>query len=758
MKKIISAIISASVLAASAAVPVYADYTAPETSYDIEKLNLTFDDGDTINDIDSSEAQKYTDTTQVFALSDNTIMTKEFYLAFDFRFDTDGEGNVPGIISIFKKKSSGAVDKQGPMFSYDNGVLRTQTGSSSYQTIADIDADTWYTAEIEGKMVVSGAICDMRIYDASHNIVNELSELNLRQFYAGSSNGYPDCMTAYNVSMDNVKLIQEYPDELRLTATADEINAGTTAALDYTAYRMGKEVTKYGVTWSVENGTDDVSITQEGVLVAAISAPAQTVTVKAAAVLDDQELTGEKEITINAVDTGDEKFDTIVVSGADTLKAGTSESYTFTASKNGEDVTDTVTESDVVWKLYNCDDLNPNGNKAITVDNGVLTVDDSVLPQTIYVRAVSPSGNVYGSKAVTITMSDKQIENVLLSDACETAFDDAERVESFDGSTAYRTTVASSFTFGNSSGYTLTELDIKFDSDNSGLIFKRSDGTVNSSFFYRNGGISQQTGSSNYSVLCSSINADKWYHMQILYSDLPNASCNIYEYNEDGTMTLVQTGIDINTRNGKQYGRLEVQAGTYVDNIKITNAVADAVTVTSPSQYMFAGDKAQFTAAATRCGLPLRDVSGLEWTVLDSEMLPIIDGSITVDANGLVTVDATAPAQTIYVEAKSSETTKASAVITVQVSEIFSVTNLGINEAGTAVTKIYVDKNFYYNDDVTFILTVKAADGVLKAVRLINTFGDRMSIGSNELAVDLTLPADFNPETDRVEAMVWTTF
>lgn len=757
MKKILSTILSISIVAASSAVPVLADYTAPETSYDVEKINLTYDDGEATNSIDGSKAAKITDTAHVFDLTDNTIMTKEFYLAFDFCFDTV-DGTVPGSISIYRRKNDGSMNKQGPLFSYSDGNLRTQTGSSSYQTIASISPDTWYTAEIEGKMVVATANCDMRVYDAEHNLVGEINNLNIRQFYAGASNGNPDTMTASNVSIDNVKLIQEYPDEVRLTSVSDDMNAGTTNAFGYTLYRMDKETTKYDVTWSVEGATDDVTINQEGVLIADISAPTQTVTVKATTVLEKKELSGEKQITINAVSTESEKFDTIVLSGDDTVKAGENGTYTFTASKGGTDVTETVTEADVVWQVYNCDDLNPNNNKGIKLENGVLKVDDSVLPQTIYVRAVSPSGNVYGSKAVEITISDKQSEPVIYSNACEITADNMERVESVDGSTAYKAAVSTGMSFGNHSEYTLTELDIKFDADYSGIVFKRADGTINSSFYYRNGGLAQQTGSSNYSVLMGSINADSWYHLQILYTDANTASINVYEYDGDGNMNLVYTGIDINRRNSKAYGQLAIESGTIVDNIKVTTAVADSVTVTAPSQYMFAGETAQFTATATRAGLPLKNYGGLKWKVLDSKGLPIIDDSVTVDDTGLVTVDSQTPAQTVTIRAESAAGYFGEADITIQISEIFTVTNLGINEKGTAITKVYADKNFYYNDDVVFIITIKSADGVLKAVKLMNTFGDRLSLGSNEISTDFILPADFNAETDRVEAMVWTLF
>lgn len=772
MKKFISAILSASILTAFMAVPVFADYTAPENSYDVEQFKYTYDDGTVTNDIDSSNAKQITEEERLIELEDNMLMTKEFFLSFDFRFDSAQDGTVPGYIGIDRKKSSGAMDKQGPLFSYGEGNLRTATGKDSYQSIAPISPDTWYTAELEGKMVVSDASVVMRIYDASHQEVTTLEGvLNLRQFWAGASNGYPDCMRANNVSMDNVRLISENPDTITITAATDEVKAGQTDALDYSMSRLDKTMTKYDVQWAVydESNTNEitdgsVTVSSEGILSAAISSPSQTVTVRATAEFAGKELSGTKAITIKSVDTSGEKFDTVTLSGDDTVKAGTSsQEYTFAAFKDSVDVTDQVTKEDVVWSVYNCDDLKLNGNTAITVQDGILTVGEGVLPQKIYIRATSPSGNVYGSKPVNIEASDNQKENLLLADACETAVATADRnTISVDGSSAYYTNAATNFPFSNSGDYTLTEFDIKFGTGDEpltgGVRFKRNDGTENSSFVINNGILAQQTGGSNYSTIYSDVKGDTWYHLQILYSSANDAAINVYQYNENGTMELVKTATQINKRNSKAYDKLEVSANTYIDNIKVTNPLADSITVTAPGQYIFAGGTAQITASALRSGMPLGSIADLEWAVLDAEQLPIIDGSVTINEDGLLTVDAMAPAQTITVRASTPNGTSDSVDITIQTSEIFTVTNIGVNEAKDKIVKLYVDKSFYYSDDVTFIIAIKDAEGTLKAVKTIKTFGDRLSIGSNELTTELNLPAEFDPDTYSIQAMVWTNF
>ena len=101
------------------------------------------------------------------------------------------------------------------------------------------------------------------------------------------------------VSIDNVTVISEYPDELVLSSTADSVKAGQTVVMDYVAQRAGTEVTKHPVTWSVydadnANPIDDgsVSISADGVLSADISSQSQTVTVRAEATLGENVLMG----------------------------------------------------------------------------------------------------------------------------------------------------------------------------------------------------------------------------------------------------------------------------------------------------------------------------------------------------------------------------------------------------------------------------------------------------------------------------------
>ncbi|MCI8405007.1 MAG: hypothetical protein HFE49_08925 [Clostridia bacterium] len=771
MKKIISAIISVSIITASAAVPALAEYTAPDISYDIETVNEQYEkDGTVENPIDGTKAFKSGESFEkIFSTSIDT--TKEFYLGFDFCFDNEN-----GDIEIPKFKSDGVSnDKVGPIITYGDvqgnpaKQLRTQVNSSSYQALGALEIGAWYSAEIEGRTGMGEKYTTFRLYSYSEGVktlVQETTSFNMRNL--SSENRSFNGMQIKNASIDNVLLIQEKPDTITVSSAREEMNAGTDVAFDYVMTRLDKEFNKYPVTWSVYDENDSVqlsdeniTISNEGILSAGIHADGQNVTVRATVTFGDKELYGSKQIKINAVDVSDEKFDEITVSGPEKMRAGEESTFTVKALKGGEDVTDTLTEADIEWGIYDSLGITKNNNINMGINDGVLTIDNSVIPQNITVRASSASGKVYGSAPVEVAWSDDQKETVISYNACETELTNTSLVSSWDGSKAYATNDNITFGFGDQSTYAVTDVDIKFDAaEGHGLTLYNNNGSENSNIRFHNGALAQQTGSSSWMTIIEAdqFEVNSWYHIEFLYLNGAESGYHIYKYNDDGEKTLVKTMTNCNRRNDKPYGKIVFTAGLVIDNFKTALALPDVIGVKTESQYMFVGGTMQCSVSKERNGLPMKDTAGIKWSVLDSEGLPVIDGSISVDDNGLITSDAMASAQTVKVRASADNGVFGETPVILQVSEIFEVTNLGINEDKTKIVRMYVTKHFYYNDDAMFIIAIKDKDGLLKALKSVNTFGDRLNIGANELAVDFPIPEDFDPENDIIETFVWTRF
>lgn len=776
LKKILSGVLAASILISLTALPVWADYTP--TEYDKEYQNLTFDDGTAENAIDGTNALKFSDIStdelnnivwdkgssvgykELFTKTFDT--TNGFFLSFDFCVDEANKDTF--LIELPQYNSAHAkIDKVGPIISYgpakSGGTdlqLRTQTSSSAWQLLGSITFGSWYTAEIEGRTGIGAEYTTFRLYDSSHQLVQETKNFNMRNI--SSNNLSFNTMQIKNADIDNVKLLAVNPDAIELSAASEELSAGQSLSFDYTMLKNDAEFTKHPVEWSVSG--NNVSI-NNGILTADIDAPNQTVTVTASAVFNEKVLSAAKDIAIKAVDTSDEPFDSASVSGADKVKAGTTADYTVSATKNGLSVI--PAEGDIVWSVWDYANTFPYydeayaGQKVIDVTDGTLTISEKVLPQTITLRASTPSGKVFGYKTINIDWADSQTETVIVN----RSYDDAETVPASvnkavgaDGSIAYSVPALEETKFGNQEGYTLTELDIKFTQEGSGYVLRRNDlAKINTSILYKNGNIATDKG-----TLVTGAELNAWYHLEILYST-DNASCNIYKYNDDGTLGEPHQCLDIDKQNAAQYGAYRLLAGTVIDNLKISTPLPKELNLTASKTNVFVGESLTVTPTAYRNGLPLNSAEGITYSVLDSEGLPIIDGSVTVNDKGEVNVTSFAAAQIITIRAQSPTGAKADCQVNVQSADMFTITNIGINEeheTDPRIVKLYVTKEFNYTDSVVFLITVYDDNGILKGVMHLNKFGDSMSVGENELTLDYKLPDGFNPDTWRINVMAWT--
>lgn len=736
MKKLLCSLLSASLIAASLAVPVFADYTAAE--YDIVDVN------------NAAEQVCGATATKVFTTSIDT--TKEFYLGFDFKFDAATGSSI-------EIKSNASSNNTGPILTIsDKGQLQTQTGSKSYSALGAVTAGTWYRAEIEGKTGDGSNLPTFRLYDAAGTLIQETPKCNMRNL--GSNSRVINYMQATNVSIKNIKLVEEKPDTIELTADSDEIEAGSQLEFDYTMKRGSVEMTKYAVTYEVYNADDTallnndaVTITKSGVLQVAGTLAADTnVTVRASATFGEKTLVGTKAISLKAVDVSGEVFDTISISGDDTVKAGTDTTYTASTSKGGNPVT--PDDGEVVWKVY--DNTGVRELKWVTVADGVLSVPAGTIPQNVILRASSTTGVISASKTIAIEWADSDKETHHWYNSCDADMNGAEIVASIDGSGAYKLSSTWSPRFGGKSGYTFTEFDIKFPTSGTGLNFCRNDGGSRSVDVTSDGTNIKEYGGQVFGT----VDPDAWYHVEIAFSTESDASCNVYKYDEDGVLGEPVTKLQINKRNNGQHGGIDIFGGTIIDNIKVTAPIADAISLSAAHLSMFPTEENQITATVSKKGLPIT-ADGVEWSVLDATNKPIIDNSITIDNAGLMKASAMAPEGFVTVQAKTA-TTSDTVRIEIKSNEIFVINNIGINEDGDKVVKLYVTKKLSYDDDVVFVMAFYDENKSLMEVRTLKGYGSNYTkIGEdteNEIAVDWAIPSGFDKTTGEAKVFIWTSF
>lgn len=743
MRKILCSLLSASIIAASVAVPVLADE-------EFELANYTAADYDIVS-VDEATEKVCTTAEKIFTTNIDT--TKEFYLTFDFNLSADG------LIEIPKLKSNGTdVDKVGPRLKIAGGKLVTETNNSGgTNDLGACTAGTWYKAEIEGKTGDGQDKTSFRLYTAEGTLVQDTAN-NFYMRNLSSNNLSFNAMRVTNGSVRNVKLIQEKPDAITLLSEAAQLDAGSQMSFDYTMTRKDAEITKYSVTWSVYNAentapieNDAISITNGVLQVAGTLAADTDVTVRASATFGEKTLVGTKAISVKTVDVSGEKFDTITISGDETVKAGTNTTYTATTTKGGNSVT--PADGDVVWKVY--DSIGVNELKWVTVEDGVLSVPENTIPQNVILRASGTSGVISSSKTIAIEWADSDKETHYWQNTCDTDMNGAETAVSVDGSKAYKLTETWKVRIGNKEGYTFTEFDIKFPANGTGLNFCRNDGG-NRSVDITSDGENIKLYNGN---VVTSVDPDAWYHVEIAMSTTSNASCNVYKYDTNGQLGNRITKLQIDKRNNGN-GGLDVFAGTIIDNIKVTVPIADAISLSAAHASMFPTEDNQITATATKKDLPIT-AEGIEWSVLDATNKPIIDGSVTIDAEGLMKASAMAPEGIVTVQAKTATAT-ATVPVEIKSSEIFKMKNIGINEDGDKVVKLYVKKLLAYDDDVVFVMAFYDENHILKEIRTLKSYGSNYTnIGEdnvNEVTVDWAIPSGFDKTTGEAKVFIWTAF
>ena len=689
----------------------------------------------------------------------------------DVRFDADGSGITP--YDNGDKKLGTCVRRHDV-----DGVpnLSIQTGSTNYTNYLEIDPAKWYHIVLIGRYSAADAQTDMIVYeydDADKVLKGTFTNVNQRNMSANNNNGASHLNAHVGTSIDNVRVTMLGADTLTITCEGTEITAGNTKQFSYDATRQGAYITKPAVTWEVYDAANEnplvdenITIDQNGILNVGINASEQTINVRATAASG---IMSSVEITVKAVDISNVKFDSLVLNAdSDYVSASEPLTITATASKDGEPVE--LTDDDLIWYVCDADNMRKLGDdlKWIKVENGVLTVDEKAISQDITVRAADSTDAVRGSIAVHIKSSDAlegnedgSMDRLLYADNCETSIPNAVLTENApDGTSAY--TATAGYQTGNiseTSGDIVVEMDIRFDQEGAGFQPAKN-GKVNTCVVYHDGQLAIQTGSSSYTNY-GEISSDKWYHITLIRKQGAYAHIIFEEYDENGERTNRRLIKDVNQRNDEATAFININAGTSYDNLRILTPVPDDISISTDVETVFAGNTVQATATLYWNELEMKnpDSSMFEYRIYDSEdKYPLDSDLITVDSTGLISVDAMADEQDVYVRAESKlSDAYASAKFSVISSDIFTIKQIGINEDGNKLVRLFVDKNFFYEDDVTFMTVIYDENGAVVQSSSRQMYGDALSSGANEISIDVDLPSDFDKETDTIKVFVFTT-
>lgn len=784
-KRIFAVLISVSILI-SVVPNVFAD-----------KINETFDDVKFTNTCET-EADGVTlnegapDGSQYYTTGDATLYDKAEYrnmggidadTSEDYMWEADIKFDA--LYSGFTIKDKGNSKSDTCVRRYDEAdgtsKLAIQKGSSDYIRYDEIDTNSWYHITLIGQYGTSTPL-KMEVYkwnDGNLTLVNEYDNINKRNNVAAAYLAIQP-----NTSVDNVKITKLGADTLNVStipAGTTQINANSSVNMQFTATRNNRDINKPEVEWKVfENGKEitdgSVTVSTSGEVKAAADCTDKTVTVKAIST-EKGNVEGRYDLEIKAVNLDSEKFDTLSLSAEnDYVRESEPLSLTVSATKNGENID--LSDDDIVWKFYNEDNIQEIGNEYISVQNNTLSVTDKVVSQKIVVHAESKSGVVSASLPVTVKAADAveigetgTKDRLLASDACEKIIDGVTiNKGSWDGSHYYNFSAAYDMTSVDSTTEdVIIQADIKFNEENSGIKLRNAGNSKEGGQIARQGNKIGRIGGGNAFLAFTNGDADSWYHIEIITkcgTEGYYGKAYIYKYDDNGNLVNpddptsdkpAEGTLDLRTMSSQAFNHIQVQEGTGIDNMRIMKLVPDDVSLTLSANTVFAGGNVQASYSASRKGIeiPSFPVSRLTWAVYDAEdKYPVDTDLIKIDASGLVTVDATAGEQTVYIRVTSSEGgIYKSLPLEIKGSDIFAVTGFGVNEENTAITELKVEKNFFYNGDVVFVVAMYDTNGVLMNVAVRNMRDNTLSIGENKISIDeIALPENFGC----VKAMIWT--
>ena len=704
-------------------------------------------------------------------------------LSLDVRFDADGAGFTPE--DNGDKKVAGAVV-------FRNGTIQMQRGGKDYtDTKIGADTNTWYHIALVGRYSAADANVDMYVWkynsDGTKTFVQKVTGMPLRNMAASNGNGVSHLNILANTSVDNIALYNLGADTISLDSLSDTIKAGETMLFTYGATRLDQYITAPAVTWAVYNEANDavlndenITISESGLLTIGANASKQKITVRATAA---NGVYASKTIDVDAVDTSTDTYDTLTLSADKaTVRVGENTQITAVASLDGA----TVTPGDGDLKYIICNEANLRAlnNKNITITNdGVLSVTEDAVPQTITVRGTNKSGSVQGTVKVQILPAnmntgneDKYTDTYVSSNACEEYVSGATLEEgSWDDSGYYNVTAAYDFVGfpANTSADVIYSADMKFAKDGAGwTVFSNDKGKLGLQLS-SSGTTLNALGASNKTVGSMTIDKDSWYNVQVMCST-GNANAyavmTVYKYDENGKRVNPLTGAEgtpyiltcaLRNLAESPANHINISAGTCVDNVMSFNIAPDKLTLSVDAQTVLAGGSAQASTKASRKGIefPYLNSNLIKYDIYDAEnKYPLGSDKITIDALGKINVDAMADAQDVYVRVSStSGGMNDSKKLTIKSSDIFEINKFGFeDEDKTKFKRIDVTKNFNYSDEVTFVAATYNNLGALTSIALKKAYGDQLTIGANKVTMSLDLPDTFDKVNDKFNAFVLT--
>jgi hypothetical protein len=786
MKNILSTILALSLIVSLFAPVVLADVEYNDiydTEVKTEKFDAVVNDGELSSD-SSPDGTKYNtykaENTNSAAFKDANpyisytgASNSDYIWEFDVRFNGENAGFA---LNNDKNQISWVFLKN-----VKDGVGTLDLEASKNVTLASgIKVGEWYHFRLYGRYeagVWKSGACDLYQYDGS-----QLTDIKIEGKWSyRNSNATPSRVYFYNnISVDNLRIAKMNPNIVTMKCLdapgAEEltINAGTSMTFQAQTFRDEYATNVTDFTW--EFYQDGAKVEPEGLSIingafsSTVAAEIGSYMIRATANSQGTPFV-EFPLTINEV--GDTKFDKLTITNApeEVVAGGEAVKFTVVAEKDG--LPAEISDGDLKWEVYGPDGIMQNKNKYITfTSDGTMVVDAKVIPQDIYVVVSDAEGKIRSPKTdCKLQIKAKPNgDEIKLSEAFESVDTQTTILEgSWDHSNYHLTSGTT-----NMNGVTASAgedliiyADVKFNANGAGFKLRDSGNTKEGGeIAYKDGKIGRIGSDSNFLAFCDA-NTSDWYRVEIFVrcgGSGQYGKANIYRYNEDGSLeklTLQPGTLDLRTMYDLTFHHIQVNTDTSIDNLRILKAIPDEIKIEVSADTVFAGNSVSATYNVFRKGSEILNFpqEKIKWEIHDGTAPISQDSGITVSADGTVSVDATVREQTIYLKALLIDNPEVSDTKSIEIksTEIFSILGMGVSDLSEGaenvkITEIKVQKDFFYNDKVTFVVAVYDKEGKLAKIQFKNMYGDALKMGENKIRVDIDVPENFGG----AKVMVWT--
>lgn len=308
------------------------------------------------------------------------------------------------------------------------------------------------------------------------------------------------------------------------------------------------------------------------------------------------------------------------------------------------------------------------------------------------------------------------------------------------------------------------DADVKFDGEGSGITLINADGTKDGTSIVavnRNDKLTMAASGMGSYIYYIEVDTEKTYHLSItgVYG-VQNGivDMRVDTYAEDGSieaskdyfMILMQS---MYASSGIGPAGVRIEPGTKVSNLRMTELVPDAMDFVAPPAAVQPGSTTQLDVRLSR------EDSGLEYP---ADIHYSVEGEgAAISADGILTVDKTAPEGVIKVSASADNekwgTLTAEAEISIVSSDIFTLNNAVFSEDGTVLEEITAVRNYFYDGTAAFVVSVYDGDGTLcgSFVKYVPV----KAINSNKetpVVLGYTLPEGFEKDSCTIEINVWS--